>query len=151
MTNEQIERIVTAALHSVAKAWAKGEDAMPVALLISGPKFEFVPGGWSTEREKDQFAEFIRRLCKRPDVEHVVFTTEAWARFYAPGEDMKILPRDREDRREIFCIQIESRDGFTHSRSYEIKRDANRKWVERDKFDLPPEGSTALGRFVGWF
>jgi hypothetical protein len=84
---------------------------------------------WSDEREKSIVIATIRSAIQhfRQTVDSYAFMSEAWIATEdrnTPADVKKLMPREREDRREAVIITAFNKDtGFM--RSYEIERGAD--------------------------
>jgi hypothetical protein len=77
---------------------------------------------WNGDRDKEFIIFAMRRLLRDKKAESYSFMSEAWM----ATEDIKhptgLMPREREDRREVVIINAYDRLGFGTMRVYEMKR-----------------------------
>jgi hypothetical protein len=94
---------------------------------------------WNGDDEKEFMIFAMRRMLRDKKAESYSFVSEAWVAIEDARHPIGLMPREREDRREVVIINAYDRLGFGTMRVYEMKR--NDKGVVTDLvMDPPMEG-----------
>jgi hypothetical protein len=103
---------------------------------------------WGGDKEKQILVFAIRQLLRDKKAESYSFMSEAWSATEDANHPNPLMPRDREDKREVVIINAYDRLGFGAMRVYEIKRGDDGVVTEL-VMDPPLDGFT--GRLANLF
>jgi hypothetical protein len=77
---------------------------------------------WGDDDDKAMVVSLMRFMLKEKKAESYSFMSEAWVATEDVNHPTGLMPRDREDRREVVIINAYDRLGMGTMRVYEIKR-----------------------------
>jgi len=121
---------------------------IPTWLIQAKDRTTVVGTPWDGDDEKRIMLFAIRMMLKKEKAQSYSFMSEAWMATEGANHPTGLMPRDREDRREVVMVNAYDRLGFGAMRTYEMKR--NDKGVVTDLLmDEPVEGFS--GRLANLF
>jgi hypothetical protein len=102
----------------------KGAEMVPT-WHVQTPEGEpdiIVATPWSGDDDKIKITRLMRFMLKEKKAESYSFMSEAWVATEDPRHPSGLMPREREDKREVVIINAYDRLGFGTMRVYEMKR-----------------------------
>jgi len=107
-----------------------------------------VPGDWANEKEKVAIVTEIKRFFQEEGVTRYVMVSEAWTVTVSRHEQLKVMPRDREDREEIVLVALVAADRAPRIKCWEIDRPFTGEAPSLKPMEEPGHGGWIEGRML---
>ena len=138
---------------SMRKILESGKEAIPICVIV--PKtgksiivgFEFPKGA---PEAKDQAAQFMQRMQRDPEVDYVIFLSDAWCAKAVTQEEyqkygsVEAMP----GRSEGILVNVFGRERFTELGAWRYRRENGKLIFETPQIEWYDKATQVEGRFV---